>query len=503
MVITPVLRNVENEPTKKWVFIRIHNGGTSPKYKSTRHKIKPKFWNKQGNEQRKNWIKTSHPKHYQLNETIEKMVIQIRGEMEGTLDKNIMKKPAKNATGGKQRYLTYASNYIELIRNKTTKIANEQAIKKLIKFLEKLDMLYLTFDDVTVAFIKGYYNWLLDNYTNASSNQYFGVFRTIYNHAVKDDEMNIEIKSNPFKKMKYQKNTTTNKPMDDSDFFLFRDFPTKGNRAWLISKNIWLFQFVNAFRVIDVMLMRWGNISYKNHEFIYDKFTSKTTERAYRSLPIEAVELLTPAIERYYPTIQSELEPINKQILAYQDKIDLLQENSPKTLTTDDLILLVAQGNDPKELEQKLKKVKNYQDNINLTRLERDIVESEKVGIYKKYIQKLNTEHPNDLIWDKPHDECINVDRMNKEDVQGYKRCLASYHNYLKRMTKMAGITSTMSSHVARHTATQFMYDKGIDFNAISQFLNHSNQTTTESYIKRLGVKNSELTNYLAGHLKS
>lgn len=46
MRITPVIRNLKKGLVT--IFIRIHDGGTNPKYKSTGHKIKETNWNLNG-----------------------------------------------------------------------------------------------------------------------------------------------------------------------------------------------------------------------------------------------------------------------------------------------------------------------------------------------------------------------------------------------------------------------------------------------------------------------
>lgn len=498
MVLTPVIRNAPKG--LKYVMIRIHNGGTTPKYKTTGYKITEKHWNKNGNVHRKNWVRTTEHRHRDINQKIDDMLTQLLNELEGKSPKKILAAGSNNSAGNQKKFLSYAKAYLRLVRNQATRVGNEQAVKKLEQYLTEQDKLYLTFNGIDKVFCKMYYNWLLEKYVHSTTNQYFGVFRTIYNDAVNDDSLAIDIKLNPFTKFKYAKNKTTNDPLSPHEFENFRYAEFK-KRSHKLTQNIWLFQFANAFRVNEVLCLKWKHIKLYNEEFILDIHTSKTTMRVFRILQIPVVELLVPAIERYYPDVTPKLQNIIKNNQERIDNINELRQEQPKEITTEDVLAMLNSGYSAEEIKKQFDDLNGWKEMIKDLEREIDHTNFGKRLLLRNYILKLHNEHPNDFVWDKPQQEGFDPDRMNKEDHKAYKRCVASNHNYLKRMAKEVGIKTSMSSHVARYTASQFMLDHGTDFNAISQFLTHSNHGTTEKYVQRLGVKNKELSDYLAGYL--
>ena len=499
MVLTPVLRPAPKG--LKYVMIRIHNGGTSPKYKSLGYKISEKNWNKTAKPHRKNWVKTTENRHREINYKIDDTLQALLNELEGKTPKKILAKSSNNAVGGKKKYLLYARNYIKTVRNQSTRTSNEQSIAKLEKYLAEQDKLYLSFDDIDKTFCKMYYNWLLEQYTNTSTNHYFGVFRTIYNDAVNDDKLGIEVKSHPFQGFKYEKNKTINEPLTVDEFDNLKYYQTQ-NRNHVLTRNMWLFQFSNAFRINEVICLKWKNLKWVNHEFILDVHTSKTTVRVYRQLEADVVELLAPAIERYYPEISGKHQNIYKRMEDLQKTYREMLDYKTQPMTAEDILVKLNSGYSPAELQKEVDVMKSY--NEFLQDWEKDMNDNEmaKRFLFRHYLEKLRTEHANDFVWDKPQQERFDNERMNKEDFRAYKRCLGSNHGYLQRIQKYAGIKTNLSSHVARYTASQFMFNSGMDFNQISQFLTHSSHGTTEKYIRRLGVNSGQLSKFLATKLK-
>ncbi len=72
-------------------MIRIHNGGDTPKFKSTGYKIKEKDWNTKAKPDRKNWVKPTELRHKDINQKIEDMLVQLREELEGVGTTTLLK----------------------------------------------------------------------------------------------------------------------------------------------------------------------------------------------------------------------------------------------------------------------------------------------------------------------------------------------------------------------------------------------------------------------------
>ncbi len=504
MVLTPVLRPIPNKKDWKYVMIRIHNGGNSPRYKTTGHKIKDSNWNKNAKPDRKNWVKTTESKHREINDRIEELMLTLREELEGNSQTTLLKETRNTAKGSARNFLKYAHTYLELVRNQSTKSNVEQGILRLEKYLESIDQLYLTFDNITKQFCKRYYNHLLEtNKSNSSVNQYFGIFRTIYNEAAGDETLSIEL-SNPFEKFKYIRNKTINEPLTQDEFLDFLYLPTP-KRKWQISKNIFLFQFTFAFRINEVICLQWQDIKYIEEQacFSLDKYTSKATKRVKRKFNEDVAMLLVPGIERYFPEVIEKLGNIEKERQDYQKIYDDIKQGCLEPLTTEDMLLKLQSGYSGQELLEHAEKVKKDEKLLEHWQREIDNHNGLLRLLLRYYILQLKSKHPKDFVWDQPQREGFDINRMNKEDFKAYKRCLASNHGYLKRMQKEAGIKTDLHSHVARYTASNFLFKKGVDFNLISKFLTHSTQGTTELYVNRQGIDSSGLSDMLSGHLKT
>lgn len=63
------------------------------------------------------------------------------------------------------------------------------------------------------------------------------------------------------------------------------------------------------------------------------------------------------------------------------------------------------------------------------------------------------------------------------------------YNDYLKLLGAGAGITKTLTSHVARHTFGTYLINKDIPIESVSRAMGHSNIKMTQHYAKMLGKK--------------
>lgn len=67
-----------------------------------------------------------------------------------------------------------------------------------------------------------------------------------------------------------------------------------------------------------------------------------------------------------------------------------------------------------------------------------------------------------------------------------YKNCLHCYNVHLKKIGKMAGLESKLTSYVARHSWASEAQEKDLPMAAISQCLGHSSEETTRIYLDGL-----------------
>jgi integrase len=74
---------------------------------------------------------------------------------------------------------------------------------------------------------------------------------------------------------------------------------------------------------------------------------------------------------------------------------------------------------------------------------------------------------------------------------QATQRVNASVNQKLRKIAEKVGITSTLTTHIARHTAANRMASAGWELRKISAALGHQSVSTTEQYLRSL--KDDEL----------
>lgn len=73
---------------------------------------------------------------------------------------------------------------------------------------------------------------------------------------------------------------------------------------------------------------------------------------------------------------------------------------------------------------------------------------------------------------------------LEKYDMKIPKMSNADYNFHLKELQKMAGITTRIHSHLARHTFATYMLRNGVKIENVSRMLGHTNITQTQRYAK-------------------
>ena len=85
---------------------------------------------------------------------------------------------------------------------------------------------------------------------------------------------------------------------------------------------------------------------------------------------------------------------------------------------------------------------------------------------------------------------------IENKDEETYKKEIgnktSNFNNILKRVAKKAGITKSLTSHIAKHSWAKYTYDKTGDLRLIQKNLGHKDITTTMKYIGRLTDKEND-----------
>ena len=494
MTLTAVLRNPRND--NYGIFIRIQENNKT-KYKSTGAKIKQKFWNPNATRDRKNWVRTNHSRFSEINRKISDMLIQIEAEKRGLVPEDILRDQEKNITGGNTSFLKYAQQDTDDIRNKGTRESHQTALNKFIQYLEQQDNLSLKFKEMNSALVNKYYRWMLDSKLETSTaNQYMAVIKGIFNNAKNDEKIRMDVKVNPFVNFKYGKTKSKSGPLEPNEYLVLKNFDTRGKEQWEEAKCMFLFQFANAMRFKDAIHLQWRHLRPTDEFIRMDLHTSKTTDRINRDLPDKVVELLKIPMKRYFPHIEEELDNYNTRLQELQQRLEKAG-NSEKELSASELLIRLKSGKSLQKLEQELESSENRKKNIEEIQTHVQELEDKKRIRLRQIIKELHIKHPQDYVWSKPYEEALD----GELSYEAYQRCGGSHYSHLQTLRKKAGIISRLTSHVARHTATQFLIDSGKSMTDVSQFLTHADELTTKDYYKRMGKNNLQLSTFLSNML--
>ena len=92
---------------------------------------------------------------------------------------------------------------------------------------------------------------------------------------------------------------------------------------------------------------------------------------------------------------------------------------------------------------------------------------------------------------------------LEKYDMQVPRINNADYNKQLKALGLMAGISTRLHSHIARHTFATYMLQNGVKIENVSKMLGHTNITQTQRYAKVLAESVHDDFDMIADKLKS
>jgi len=139
----------------------------------------------------------------------------------------------------------------------------------------------LTFENVTVEFLKSYEHWMVNEKKRSLSTVgiYLRSLRFIINHAIDSGIINRE-DNYPFGKRKYQIPESQNikKALTSSDLCAINQYNAFPTTMLDRSKDMFLFSFfANGINMRDIALLKFSNINYD--KIIYTREKSKNTKR--------------------------------------------------------------------------------------------------------------------------------------------------------------------------------------------------------------------------------
>lgn len=113
------------------------------------------------------------------------------------------------------------------------------------------------------------------------------------------------------------------------------------------------------------------------------------------------------------------------------------------------------------------------------------------------YYKRHKTGQPLTILWEKPMEEIVDrykstatayllpiIRKVNGKERNQYRNHQTHINKHLKEIARLAGIDTKLTMYVARHSWATIARNMQVPMNVISQAMGHTNERTTEIYIR-------------------
>jgi integrase/recombinase XerD len=245
--------------------IRITKNRTS-KFVFLDYRIKPEFWNEE-----EKCVRKSHPNAARINNYILQKLSEASAQaMKMETEKNFVSPTSlKETIKGKSavEFFPYADRFAASFEA-TGKIGTHRRAKSVInKLRDYVKGRKLFFDNITVTFLREYEYYLLskvDAEKKKKKNKVntvhanFRLLRTIFNNAVREDLIPVEI--NPFNKIKLKSEQTQRAYLTEEELNKIDELHLEESYMINHHRNIYIFAaWTGGLRISDILQLRWKN----------------------------------------------------------------------------------------------------------------------------------------------------------------------------------------------------------------------------------------------------
>lgn len=455
-----------------------------------------------------------------FNEVIEEALDEVK-----SYDSRLEDIPNKNKS-----FIDYWQHSIRNTPNHGTRIKNEVVLSKLMKFLSTRELNDLKFAEINPIFLKELNHYLMTvsdpkKLGKNSVVHYMKMIKAVINKARKDDYYYFT--KDPFHSLSF-KTTSTDKPiLSDDDLMKLLNAELVDEKMRLY-RNMFVFQlFSNGMRVSDLVLLTWGDI--KQGRITYRMF--KTNRLMSIPLNFMLSSIITELMPQFFPSYEKFKQTITSTFYYEEDgKLDSITLNLPKAeklirhlrvpkFTYNPITnFLMAEYRDKQEYEMgrtlDIDGVLVPDENDTLKRAAmfrldlKKKIDEEFMKEVKKGVEVLNREQQLDFVFPILNSDDFDVENIKRDDTfikeSEYRRIkhhTIVYNRNLKKLQKLCGLETPLTSHVSRHTFTNMMLKlKDANLYDISMSLGHSKLVITEKYIRqgfnieKVDYLNEELT---------
>ncbi|MBT7041052.1 MAG: hypothetical protein HN921_14550, partial [Bacteroidetes bacterium] len=209
-------------------------------------------------------VRKNHPNSQRLNNYIAKRVADAEGvalDLE-TNSRYSSPRKLKDAILGRtsESFIKYAEKNIQVLKNNEkigTLAKYDSVLTKLKVYLKGQD---LTFDEITVSFLKDYESYLKNKLSNSINTVHSNlkVLRKLVNDAVREEIFPLE--KNPFLRFKLHTEKTKKNFLTDEELKVLEDLPLNTSLKSHHHRNMYVFAaYTGGLRISDVLQLKWEN----------------------------------------------------------------------------------------------------------------------------------------------------------------------------------------------------------------------------------------------------
>jgi site-specific recombinase XerD len=455
MTVTAYLRKSSND---KFGILKIRiTENRKSTYVSLKETIKCSDWNCKKNE-----IRTSCSDYERLTKLINDKIKELDVP-------NPLIKPITNKT---KSFITYILSEIEHLESRGkigTSKRYRTAYYHIKKFLgTKSDILFSEIDSV---FIRDFETYLLKNGNkNNTVKNYVKCIKRLWIQAIKMSHYS-HTGADPFIMFVNNRDEVEKRRLTKKEVEMVQLLELKKGDTLFNTKNYFLWQIMSqGLRVSDLMTLRFDTINASEGRIEFLQFKTKSKH----SILIN--EQMVFLLINYVPYDFSEI--LNQSFKTKEGTFTLNQIREKYKLIKKETL----SGLFKNPTKEKIDKVQHW--NTILLDIQRDVAAQILLGIIE-----YSKTHPNDFIFPILKNEDFTDVLFSKEisltkyQYNQLQSKTTIYNKNLKKLQKLAGIETVLTSHLQRHTFTNILLENTDDVYVVSKTLGHKRLSTTETYM--------------------
>ena len=258
------------------------------KFIALRIYLKPSEWNEEAGKVRK-----SHPNSARMNAMIAQRIADAEGvavEME-TKSKTISSQKIKEKIIGAAPvdFFLYSEKYLQTLK----KDGNVSSYKRVKSVLDKIKRYRnnkpLYFDDIDVAFLKDYDDYLKNELGNRQNTVHgnLKIIRKLINDAIREDILTRN--DNPFYKFQMKLEKTQREFLVEDELRSIENVELSENSTVRVARDMYVFAvYAGGLRISDLLLLKWSHFDGERVHMQMHKTKSVVTVK----LPNKALEIM-------------------------------------------------------------------------------------------------------------------------------------------------------------------------------------------------------------------